>query len=117
MSQEVIQGVVYRTRLLLRLSQAVEIIEHLGAASIEIEIQLPTTAELKQVQTYSPPNKKSLIVDDQRQKAAIGHAIQPLIELWPEVAEGSRERLAEAYNRPFRRFRSSAWLRTKARLS
>ncbi len=50
MFQKVIQGVVYGSCLLLSFSEAIEIIEHLGAAGIEIEIQLPATAELEQVQ-------------------------------------------------------------------
>jgi hypothetical protein len=87
-SQEMIQGVVYRPRLLLGLGQAVEIVEHFGAAGIEIEIQLPATAELEQVQTDPPPNEEPFIVDDQGRKAGIRHAIQPLIKLRPEVTDG-----------------------------
>jgi hypothetical protein len=57
------------------------------------------------------------VVDDQGQKTSIGHPVEPLIQLRPEVTDGSDERLAEVYNRPFRRFCSWAWLRTRARLS
>ena len=117
MSQEMIQGAVYRPRFLLGLGQAVEIVQHFGAAGIEIEIQLPATAKLEQVQTDPPPNEEPLIVDDQGQKAGIRHAIQPLIKLGPEVTDGCRQRLTQVYNRPCRRFRSWAWLRTRARLS
>ena len=117
MFQEMIKGVVYRPGLLLGLSESVEVVQDLGAAVIEIEIQLPSTAELKQIQANPPPNEESFVIDDQRQKPGIGHAIQPPIKLGPEVAEGCGERLAEAYDRPFRRFRSWAWLRTRSRLS
>ena len=89
-SQEMIQGIVHRPRLLLGLGQAVEIVQHLCAAGIEIEIQLPATAELEQIQTEPPPDEETFVVDDQGQEAAIGNAIQPLIELRPEVADGCR---------------------------
>src|SRR6516165_7278326 len=90
--QKVIQGVVYRSRLLLGLSEAVEVVEHLGAAGIEIEIELPATTELEQVQADPPPDEKSLIVDDQRHKAGIGHIVEPPIELGPEVPKSCRQR-------------------------
>ena len=115
--QEMIKGVVYRPGLLLGLSKSVEVVQNLGAAVIEIEIQLPATAELKQIEADPPPNKEPLIVDDQRHKAGIGHIVEPPIELGPEVPKSCCERFAEAYNRPFRRFRSRAWLRTRSRLS
>ena len=116
-SQEMIQSVVYRPGLLLGLGQSVEIVQDFGAAGIEIEIELAATAELEQVQADPPPNEEPLVVDDQRQKPRIGHVIEPPVKLGPEVEDGRRQRLAEAYNRPFRRFRSWAWLRTRARLS
>ncbi len=88
MSQEVIQGIVHRPRLLLGLGQAIEIAQHLCATGIEIEIQLSATAELEQIQTEPPPDEETFVVDDQGRETAIGNAIQPLIELRPEVADG-----------------------------
>ena len=108
---------MYRPRLLLGFGQAVEIVQDFGAAGIEIEIELAATAELEQVQADPPPDEEPLVVDDQRQKTRIGHVIEPPVKLRPEVEDGCRQRLAEAYNRPFRRFCSWAWLRTRARLS
>ena len=90
MSQEMIQGIVHRPRLLLGLRQAVQIVQHLCAAGIEVEIQLPATTELEQIETEPPPDEETLMVDDEGQEAAIGHAVQPLIELRPEVADGCR---------------------------
>ncbi len=78
-------------RVLLGSSQAVEIVQHFGAAGIEIEIELSATAELEQVQTDPPPDEKPLVVDDQGQKPGVRHAIEPLIELRPEVTNGCRE--------------------------
>ena len=89
-SQEVIQGIVHRPRLLLGSGQAIEIVQHLCAAGIEVEIQLSATAELEQIQTEPPIDEETFVVDDQGRKAAIGNAIQPLIELGPEVADGCR---------------------------
>jgi hypothetical protein len=89
-SQEVIQGIVHRPRLLLGLGQAIEIAQHLCAAGIEVEIQLSATAELEQIQTDPQTYEETFVVDDQGQEAAIGNAIQPLIELRPEVADGCR---------------------------
>ena len=86
-SQEMIQSVVYRPGLLLGLGQSVEIVQDLGAAGIEIEIELPATAELEQIQADPPPDEESLVIDDQRQKTGIGHAIQPPIKLGPEVED------------------------------
>jgi hypothetical protein len=103
-SQEMIQSVVNRPRLLLGLCQSVEIVQDFGATGIEIEIELAATAELEQVQANPPPDEELLVVDDQWHKTGIGHVIEPPLELGPEVADGCQERLAEAYNRPFRRF-------------
>ena len=71
MFQEMIEGVVYRPGLLLGLSESVEVVQDLGAAVIEIEIQLPATAELKQVQTDPPPNEESFV--DRRPAAKSGY--------------------------------------------
>jgi hypothetical protein len=90
-----IQGVVDWPRLLVGLGQAVEIVQHLCATGIEIKIELPTTAELEQVQTQPPPNEEPLMIDDQGQETGIGNAIQPLIEFRPEVADGRRQRVTE----------------------
>jgi hypothetical protein len=116
-SQEMIQGVVYRPGLLLGFGQSVEIVQDFGTAGIEIEIELAATGELEQVQADPPPNEEPLVVDDQRQKTRIGDVIEPPVKLGPEVEDGRRQGLAETYNRPFRRFCSWAWLRTRARLS
>jgi len=116
-SQEVVQGVMYRLYFLLGLGQSVEIVQDLGAAGIEMEIKLAATPELEKVQADPPPDEEPLIVDDQWQIMGIGHVIQPPFELQPEVVDGCQERFAETYNRPFRRFCSRAWLRTRARLS
>jgi hypothetical protein len=103
-----IQSVVYWPRLLLGLGQSVEIVQDFGAAGIEIEIKLAATSELEKVQADPPPDEEPLVVDDQWHKTAIGHVIQPPLELRPEVEDGCQERLAETYNRPFRRFCSWA---------
>ena len=91
MSQEMIQSVVYRPRLLLGLGQSVEIVQDFGAAGIEIEIKLAATAELEKVQTDPPPDEEPLVVDDKRHKACIGHVIEPPLELRPEVEDGCQE--------------------------
>ena len=112
-----IQGVVYRPGLLLGFGQPIEIVQDFGAAGIEIEIELAATGELEQIQADPPPNEEPLVVDDQRHKTRIGNVIEPPVKLRPEVEDGRRQDLAEAYDRPFRRFCSWAWLRTRARLS
>lgn len=116
-SQEMIQGVVYRPGLLLGLGQSVEIVQDFGAAGIEIEIELAATAELEQVQADPPPNEEPLVVDDQGRETCIGDVVEPPVKLGPEVEDGRRQGLAQAYDRPFRRFCSWAWLRTRARPS
>ena len=73
--------------------------------------------ELEQVQADPPPNEEPFVVDDQWQETGIGDIIEPLVKLGPEMEDGRRQGLAEAYDRPFRRFCSRAWLRTRARLS
>ena len=107
-SQELIQSVVYRARFLVGLGQSVEIVQDLGAAGIEVEIKLAATAELEKVQADPPPDEEALVVNNQWHKTGIGDVIQPPLELRPEVEDGCQERLAETYNRPFRRFCSWA---------
>ena len=69
---EVIERIVDRTRVVLGPRQAIEVGQHLGAAGIEVVIELPPAAELAQVQSDAPPAHKTGLVDNRLGIAAIG---------------------------------------------
>jgi hypothetical protein len=80
---------------LLGLGQPIEVGQHLGAAGIQIEIELPPTAQLEQIQAEPPPDQEAFVVDDEGLEAGIGERVQPAIELRPEVADGFDEGAAQ----------------------
>ena len=82
-----------------------------------LEVELASAAELKQEQAEPPPDKETLVVDNEGEKARIGHLIQPGVELGEKVPDGFHHGFAEVHNRPRRRRRSWTWLRTRSRVS
>jgi hypothetical protein len=105
-AEKIVQSLVHRPGLLCGLGQTVQIVQHLAAAGIEFEIELPATAELEQVQANAPPDQKPSVVDDERLEARIANPIQPAVELGPEMADAQNQSFAEIYGRPARRLRS-----------
>ena len=90
-AQEIVQGIVDRPRLLLRARQAVEIIQHVGAIGVALEIQLPATAQFAEEQRQPPPQQEAFVVNDKGLEARIGDLVDPVVELGEEVAYGQGE--------------------------
>jgi hypothetical protein len=89
----------------------------LCAAPIQFEIELPARTEPEQIQGQPPPDQKTAVVGDARRETRVGNLVEPMVELGPEVPHGAHEGLAEIQDRPRRRLRSWAWLRTNIKHS
>ena len=117
MAEKMVQRLVDRPGVLLGLRQTIEVDKNVTIATIQFEIELPARAELKQIKGQTPPNEKTLVVNDEGLEARVGNPIQPVVELRPEMSYGSHEGVAEIQDRPRRLLRSWTWLRTSIRLS
>ena len=69
---EVVERVVDGAGVVVRASQAVEVVQHVGVMGIEFVVELTPTAELKQVQTDAPPSHEAGLVGNGLGVAAIG---------------------------------------------
>src|SRR5207237_6718223 len=97
--------------------QAIEVGQHAGAIGVQFEVELPTAAQLEQIQRNAPPRQEAALVDDAVLVARVGKTIQPGIEVGIEVANGLDQGLTDAQGRPALRFWCRLWVRIKATLS
>jgi hypothetical protein len=88
-----------------------------GAAGVELEVELAAAAQLEQVQGQAPPGEEARRVGDGFGVAAVGQGLQLVVESGEEVTDGADEGLPEGQGRPFWRRRWVVWMRTRATVS
>src|SRR5262249_20702868 len=115
-ADEVVERVVDGAGGVVRASQAGEGVEHAGAMGIEVVVELPPTAELKQVQSDAPPSQETGLVGNGLGVAAIGKLLQPVVQVREEVSDGLGQRLASDQGRPALRRTCRTWFCTSATL-
>ena len=115
-AEEVIEGVVDGPGGLRGLGQAVEVVQDVGVAGLEIEVELAARAELEEVQGDAPPGQEAAVVLDGVGVAGVGELIEPVVEAGEEVADGQGQGGAEVYKRPRWRRRWGTWLLIRARV-
>jgi hypothetical protein len=108
MLQEVVEGIVDRPCVEVCLGQAVEVGEDLGAAGVEVVVELATAAELEEVKTDSPPGEEACGIGNGVGDAAVRELVEPAVEVGEEVANRLDEGLPGDQGRPALR----RWWRT-----
>lgn len=83
--------------------QAIEVVQDLGPAGLQFEVQLPAAGQLQQVQQQAPPDQKARGVGASVLVTRIGQLLEPVVELGEEVAYGLDKGLAQDQGRPFLR--------------
>jgi len=113
-ADEVVEGVVDGARVVVGLGQAVEVVQDVGAAGVEVEIELASAAELEEVQADTPPAQKAGLVSDRVLVPGIREPVEPLVKVGEEVAGGEGEGAAGDQGCPALRRRCVTWVRTRA---
>jgi hypothetical protein len=95
MTQEMTQGFVDRQGLLLAFGEAVDVGQDQQFRIAQLEIQLPTAAQLAQEQQQPPPEQKATVIGHQHLPASIRQLVGPGVELRAEVPDGTDEAMPQ----------------------
>src|SRR3990172_1035897 len=114
MPKEVVQGPIHGQAVLPGPCQAVEVGQQVGVPAPQVEVQLPSAAQLEQEKGDPPPRQEPPVISDQRLKAGIRQFPQPLRQFRPEMPDRPDQGLSQFYERPARRRRSWTWPSTRA---